>query len=166
MNAEIRAIVRERLEKLTEIDTKHLTAIEELLASYCQGKYLRVGKLESPLDLTTVSTIEYVLNDALTALLSHMTQYIALLDEKGKMSPLVYINEGYRIIETEIEKKRERISDIEQSKNMLKPEPNWPYPCKYCKEKKVYFSDYCGRSLDECMILKFECLKCGRSWHK
>jgi hypothetical protein len=166
MNTEVRAIVAGKLENLTEIDAKHLDMIGELLTSYCQGKYLRVGKLESPLDLTAVSTIEYILNDATTALLSRMTQYISLLSDKGGTSPLVYINEGYKIIESEIEKKRERISDIEQSKNMLKPEPNWPYPCKYCGQKTVYFSDYCGRSLDECMILKFECLKCGKSWHK
>jgi hypothetical protein len=166
MNKEVRDIVMGRVEKLTEINTKHIGLICELLTFYCQGKYLRAARLESPLDLTTVSTIEYILNDALMALLSGIGEYLALLDGKDGTSPRVYINEGYRIIDGEIERKREQISDVERSKNLLKPVPNWPYPCKHCGEKTVYFSDYCGRALDECMILKFECLKCGKSWRK
>jgi hypothetical protein len=164
MNKEVQAIVQSRLKRLTEISPKHNELICELLTFYCQEIYTKVSCMEVPLDITAVATIDYILADALSALLGRFVQYIALLEGENGDLPRVYINKGYSLINEELESRRERISDIEREKNKLKPEPNWPYPCIHCGKKTVYYSDYCGRALDESMILKFECLSCRKSW--
>ena len=155
---------REAVASIKQISAKYKERVAEMLCLYCQNVYNSISIAPASLDLTAIVSIEELLKNAAVAILANVDEYTAALDQPDGESPSVYILKGHQIIQQFEECRNEHAADIESEKNQLKATPNWPYPCKHCNVKAVFFDSYCGRSLDECMILTFTCLNCKRSW--
>ncbi len=58
-------------------------------------------------------------------------------------------------------KEQQTMADELQERNKVVLEPNWPFPCKRCNQKKIYYWTAQTRSSDEAATVFYKCLACG-----